>query len=77
MGHVLPARDAGAGDGDLGQSDKSEGGGNWPENVLISLSDFLLLKNSDMSESLCVMIESSLMCLLEVGDESDWVMDPS
>ena len=75
---MLPARDAEGGrDGDLGQSDKSEGGGNWPENVLISLSDFLLLKNSEMSESLCVMIESPLMCLLEGSDESDWVMDPS
>ena len=67
---MLPARDAEAGDGDLGHSDNSEGEGNWPENVLISLSDFVLLKNSEMSES-------PLMCLLEGSDESDWVMDPS
>ena len=74
---MLPARDAGAGDGDLGQPDNSEGEGNWPENVLISLSDFVLLKNSEMIEPLCVMSESPLMCLLEGSDESDWVMDPS
>ena len=74
---MLPDRDAEAGDGDLGHSDNSEGEGNWPENVLISLSDFVLLKNSEMSESLCVMSESPLMCLLEVSDESDWVIDPS
>ena len=53
----------GAGDG----SEKAGGGGNWPENVLISFSDFLRLKNFEISESLLV------RSLLADGDGSDCV----
>ena len=48
-------------------SQKAGGGGNWPENVLISFSDFLRLKNFEISESLLV------RCLLVDGDGSDCV----
>ena len=57
----------GAGDG----SEKAGGGGNWPENVLISFSDFLRLKNFEISESLLVRVRS----LLAEGDGYDCVCD--
>ena len=48
-------------------SEKAGGGGNWPENVPISFSDFLRLKNFEISESLL------LRCLLVDGVGSDCV----